>query len=367
MKKDCGVGNVSRTQNRCRQLRYLLMTVIPALFMLTLLCSVSDAAETTETTVTIQLDAAGGTCADSEITAEESGRVGTLPKARKSGCVFLGWYTQEEGGSRVKAGTEVSELLAEQVSTLYARWDARTYTIRFKANKVLDRAPKKMICRIGKRYVLPGADDPAIGSWNTRKDGTGTTYLPGQKIKNLSTKKGKTVTLYASAFYGKNNVEKLVRYFVRIGYTKEAAAAICGNLMYESGGGYNDIKLNAVEYATGRGIGMVQWTDTSDYSRRTWFEQYCASRGKPWPNKDLKVQVDYLMEELSGTYGKIWKFGAGMGYPKKYKMSLKRFRKCTDLQLAVGVFCACFERPYAQGCGLSTRLMYAKNAIRYVS
>jgi hypothetical protein len=31
-----------------------------------------------------------------------------------------------------------------------------------------------------------------------------------------------------------------------MGYTKEAAAAVAGNLMYESGGGYNDIKLNAV-------------------------------------------------------------------------------------------------------------------------
>ena len=70
--------------------------------------------------------------------------------------------------------------------------------------------------------------------------------------------------MYANAFSGENNIEKLVRYLVRNGFTKQAAAGVAGNLMWESGGGPTDIKLNAVELSTGRGVGMVQWTDTKD-------------------------------------------------------------------------------------------------------
>ena len=172
--------------------------------------------------------------------------------------------------------------------------------------------------------------------------------------------------MYANAFSGENNIEKLVRYLVRNGFTKQAAAGVAGNLMWESGGGPTDIKLNAVELSTGRGVGMVQWTDTKDAPRRTNFIRYCASKGKPWPNKDLKVQVDFLMEELKGTYGKVWVFSPQMGYPSSCKMTLEAFKKCKKVDKATRVFCACFERPYASDAHMDVRIKYAKIALKYL-
>ena len=48
----------------------------------------------------------------------EKGRKITLPEAVKEGCLFLGWYTEKEGGE--KAGTEFT--VAEDI-TLFAHWE----------------------------------------------------------------------------------------------------------------------------------------------------------------------------------------------------------------------------------------------------
>ena len=277
---------------------------------------------------------------------------------------FMGWYSSAD----FNKNTRVKKIPKGTTGTitLYAYFAPYDGYIHFDSNGVLDDFPADYNCMKGKTYVLPGADDPLLGSWNTKPDLTGKFYYPGQKVKDLVTN-GRILTLYADPFSPGNNIAKITRYFVRIGYSKEAAAAIAGNLMFESGGGASDIKLNAVEYSTGRGIGMVQWTNTVDGPRRTAFEKFCASQGKPWPNKDLKVQVDFLIRELNGKYGPIWKFLPRMGYPSDYKMTLKQFKKLRDLSKAVGVFCACFERPYMRDAHLATRTMYARIAYKYVN
>ena len=130
--------------------------------------------------------------------------------------------------------------------------------------------------------------------------------------------------------------------------------------MYESGGGYTDIKLNAVEYRTGRGVGMCQWTDTDDAPRRSNFIRYCQSKGKAWPNEDLKLQVDFLLEELQGKQGRVWYFLKKMGYPASTRMTLAKFRTLTDVATATKVFCANFERPYARDANLAQRIKVAQ-------
>ncbi|MBQ6322531.1 MAG: InlB B-repeat-containing protein [Lachnospiraceae bacterium] len=283
----------------------------------------------------------------------------------RDGYVFKGWYTTKNFAS----GTKVSTIRKGSAGklTLYAKFEPITYKIQFQGNYTIETVPKTMVCQYGKSYTLPGSDEVSFDHWTTEKDGSGKSYKAGKKVKNLTSVNGQTVTLYAYAFSGKNNIEKLTKYFVRLGYTKQAAAAIAGNLMYESGGGASDIKLNAVEWSTGRGVGMVQWTDTTDAPRRTNFTRFCASRGKPWPNKDLKVQVDFLLAELAGKYGKVWIFSPRMGYPASYEMSLAKFKKCKNLEKAVQAFCANFERPYASNANLSTRIRFARIALSYVS
>ena len=281
-----------------------------------------------------------------------------LAKPTRKGYVFQGWYTEKEDGAgkkmnRIPAGT-TGDL------TLYARFKPAVYTIAFDSNGVLKNTVASIQVQYGKKVTLPTPAEAAFISWNTSSDCTGKKYQGGDRVKNLSSKNGAVVTLYANPFIDGNNIRKLYDYFQRNGFTKEASAAIVGNLMYESGGGYSDVKLNAVEYSTGRGIGMCQWTNTADMSRRTNFENYCESQGKPWPNQDLKVQVDFLMAEMEGKkYGKVWYFLPSQGYPAAYEMSLKKFRKLTNVGTAVTVFCANFERPLPQHANLQTRTDFA--------
>ena len=388
-------------------------------------------------TVTIKLDPNKGKIKVKSLEADTDAALGKLPKPKRDGYQFKGWYTSKKGGNRVTSKTAVQDV---DVSVLYAHWktvqytikyeynegtlpagttnpeyytvkqtvklqnpskagyifkgwytaadpgkgkhvkkikkgstgdlelfavfEPQTYTIRFKKNGVLKKGVKKITARYGETVTLPSSKEEAFASWNTSPDGSGKQYQAGQKVSDLTPSSKGVVTLYANPFITGNNIQKLYDYFQRIGFTKEASAAIVGNLMYESGGGYSDVKLNAVEWSTGRGIGMCQWTDTADMKRRTNFERYCASKGKPWPNQDLKVQVDFLMLELEGqVYGKVWYFLPEQGYPSSYEMSLKKFKKLKNVSTAVAVFCANFERPRPEHANLSARTSYARSVM----
>ena len=288
-----------------------------------------------------------------------------LAEPEKEGFRFKGWYSTPD----FKKGTRVKKIPKGSTGNrkLYAKFIRYDGTIHFEANGVLEDAPADLYCIRGVTYTLPGADMPVLGSWNTKEDGSGTAFYPGQRVKDLAAG-FRTVTLYADAFppASGSKVADLTRFFVRNGYSKEAAAAIAGNLMFESGGGPDDIRLDAVEHATGRGIGMAQWTNTVDGPRRDRFEKFCADCGAPWPNRNLKVQTMFLLKELNGDYGPIWGFLPRLGYPSNYNMTLEQFRKLKDVASATRVFCACFERPKAADAHLSTRIAYARNAYRYV-
>lgn len=56
---------------------------------------------------------------------------GSLPAPSKKGYTFDGWYTEENGGTRVTSDTKVTKAYRH---TLYARWTANTYTVEFYAN-----------------------------------------------------------------------------------------------------------------------------------------------------------------------------------------------------------------------------------------
>ena len=72
----------------------------------------------------ITLDATGGTCSKDSITRPVGDVYWGLPSApTKDGCKFLGWYTAETGGTRVRNGDTVN---ADDPTTLYAQWKQRT-------------------------------------------------------------------------------------------------------------------------------------------------------------------------------------------------------------------------------------------------
>ncbi|MFR6025010.1 MAG: InlB B-repeat-containing protein [Christensenellales bacterium] len=56
---------------------------------------------------------------------------GTATPTRK-GYTFVGWYTEQNGGTKVMADTVVT---TAEASTLYAHWTQNIYTVTIKADK----------------------------------------------------------------------------------------------------------------------------------------------------------------------------------------------------------------------------------------
>lgn len=184
-------------------------------------------------------------------------------------------------------------------------------------------------------------------------DVTVTTYY-FDKLFNCALKATCGVDPLSSTLIGSNNIEKVWFGLINAGYTEEAASGVIGNLMLESGGGPNDIALNAVE-GNGEGIGMVQWS----YGRKKAFLQYCDQQGVGWPNEDITVQFNFMLSEMEG--GQWMYTGYDYGYPKSTRMSLDEFKKLTDVEYATSAFCSNFERCSYAYSHIDRRLAYAKS------
>ena len=95
----------------------------------------------------------------------------------------------------------------ESSLTLYAQWQAKTYLVRFDSNKpdgcstditgsmadeglIYDTTQTLTPCG----YVLPGY---TFKEWNTKADGTGTSYTDSAEVKNIVEASSKSITLYA--------------------------------------------------------------------------------------------------------------------------------------------------------------------------
>ena len=128
---------------------------------------------------------------DKPISITNASSITSLPELTASGYTFGGWY-YDINFNKV---ANVNDILESNV-TLFAKWSANTYTIKFDGNGV--DGPNSFNATYDVESILPAAIE-RIGyrflNWNTKVDGTGTSYDAGEIIKNLSTKDD--VTLYA--------------------------------------------------------------------------------------------------------------------------------------------------------------------------
>lgn len=126
-----------------------------------------------------------------------------------TGWTFKGWNTQADGkGTSYSAGQSVSKLSATNGATvtLYAQWEATTYTITFNSNK-----PSKAVTQMTgtmevqtltydkwenlheNKYKLEGW---TFDKWNLKADGSSeTSYKNKERVRNICD--GKDTTLYA--------------------------------------------------------------------------------------------------------------------------------------------------------------------------
>lgn len=119
-----------------------------------------------------------------------------LPTATKIGYIFDGWFTSEDGGEEITIDTIVTENV-----TYYAHWSSVKYIIKYNANggtgeeKEEQAQYDKDIQILENVFVAPSGY--SFKEWNTKQDGTGTSYTPKDTVKNLSFTQNEQVNLYA--------------------------------------------------------------------------------------------------------------------------------------------------------------------------
>ena len=168
-------------------------------------------------TYTVTFNANSGSVSPTSVSVTE-GSSTTLPTPTRTGYDFNGWYTAASGGTKVgNAGASYSPTAN---ITLYAQWTPITYTIAFNGNGSTDGSTASITAKYNTSYNLTAngfsksghtvtfngngggvsaatlTSSYSFSKWNTKADGTGTSYNNQASVKNLRSSAG-TFTLYA--------------------------------------------------------------------------------------------------------------------------------------------------------------------------
>ena len=122
----------------------------------------------------------------------------TLKDATRTGYDFAGWYSDSKYKNKV---TKIAKGSTGN-KTLYAKWTPHKYKIIFNGNGSTSGKMSSLTGRkYGTGYTLTANAFKKKGytftGWNTKKNGSGKSYSNKEKVKNLTSKSGGSVTLYA--------------------------------------------------------------------------------------------------------------------------------------------------------------------------
>lgn len=125
-------------------------------------------------------------------TVEENLKVAQPNAPERYGYTFGGWYTDSECNNPYDFQTEVTNSAA-----LYAKWTADTYVVEYNGNtteqiSVPDGQTKKHDTVLALSPDTPSRTGYTFTGWNTKADGTGTSYGAGGELSVNS-----NMTLYA--------------------------------------------------------------------------------------------------------------------------------------------------------------------------
>lgn len=102
----------------------------------------------------VSLETGGGTLPSgvaAYINVYEGGTYEKLPEPQWTGCSFLGWYTQENGGALISRDDKVPAA-ASIPSVLYAHWSPMDVTVTFDPNGSPTNQPNRRTYKVGSKY-----------------------------------------------------------------------------------------------------------------------------------------------------------------------------------------------------------------------
>ena len=124
------------------------------------------------------------------------------------------WNTAADGsGTTYASGAEASRLsdgVEDVTVTLYAQWTPNPYKVQFNANGGIGEAEDQSFKYDAEQELTLNTATRAsytFAGWNTKEDGSGTSYADGAKVKNLTATANATVVLYAQWVKTEYNVK----------------------------------------------------------------------------------------------------------------------------------------------------------------
>jgi hypothetical protein len=178
--------------------------------------------------------------------------------------------------------------------------------------------------------------------------------IPDQTVPNTNSGSNNSPTLGSPTTPGDLNSSNEVANAVfstlkGLGFTNEAACAVIGNMVQESG--LNPKAVNSSSGATG----LCQWLG----GRLTGLKNYASSKGKDWT--DVATQTEWAWLECEGKDSTTKSLlDKNCGGPDAYK-------KLTDIEKAVDLWRKCFERCGEHEANDAKRLKAAKDYLAQVS
>ena len=151
---------------------------------------------------TVKFDANGGSgTMNDETFTYGTGQNLSSNAFTRTGYTFAGWSTSKTATAAAYTdGQSVSNLAASGTVTLYAVWTANTYTVKFNANGGSGTMSNETFTYGTAKNLSPNLferEGYAFAGWCTDSGGIGTIYSDAQKVSNLTSTNGATVTLYA--------------------------------------------------------------------------------------------------------------------------------------------------------------------------
>jgi uncharacterized repeat protein (TIGR02543 family) len=212
----------------------------------------------------------------------------------KTGYTFTGWNTKADGkGTSYADGASVSTVFSTSgnIVTLYAQWTGISYSVKYDANGG-SGSMNSSTHTYGTSSALTTSVYTKTGytfaGWNTKADGTGTSYADGASVSTLTTTSGGTVTLYA----------QWTGIFYTVSYDANGGSGSMSNSMHT----YGTASVLTTNIYTKTGYTFTGWNTSADGKGASYADGASAS----------------TLTTISGATVTLYAQWTGISYAVKY-------------------------------------------------